>query len=357
MLITILLGILSVFCAYLARYKESKWGLKAAFVFVYFFLALRYDFGNDYKWYMVSFNSLNEFMFKDYLNMLLPYEPGWIFLNLVFSKLGFFALTAFLAIINCIIYYRFIKRYVPVNMYWLAVFIYIYQPNFMLLHSSAMRQSISIMIFVFSIDYLVNKNTLKYFACVLLASLFHYTALILIPIYFLAYYKNKISTPIGIIIITFYLSLFFYRSYFSILINFAVLNFYEKYDYYQNAAEVNSGLGFIYYTLLFILTLYFEKFQTKEISLIFKISVVSFLIIPLALIVDMTGRLGMYFSPTLMIVFPMLYKSMNKIYYKYSFLIILIMLTFFQFFQFFYSDNYKIYFFEYNTIFSAPVWQ
>lgn len=55
MIVTTLLGIITVILAYLAKYKNVQLGLKTSFILILIFLALRYNFGNDYKKYPQGF--------------------------------------------------------------------------------------------------------------------------------------------------------------------------------------------------------------------------------------------------------------------------------------------------------------
>lgn len=50
---------------------------------------------------------------------------------------------------------------------------------------SAVRQSISLAIYLYSIRYIHNRNIWMYFLLVILASLFHFSALVLFPFYWL----------------------------------------------------------------------------------------------------------------------------------------------------------------------------
>lgn len=356
MIVTIVLGIFSILFAYLAKYKNTQWGLKVSFTLIFFFLALRYNFGNDYETYLKGFIGFSQSDLEGLYYYLLTNEPGWILLNWLFRSLGFFAMTAMLALISCAIYYRFITKYVSVRYYWLAIFLYIFHPVFMIINSSAMRQSIAIMIFVLSLDYLCKKDAIRYFLCIGFASLFHYTALTLLPVYLLVFLNRKIRLVYGSILISIYASLFLFGSSLTPYLKLVITTFSEKYDYYQDAGVVKSGLGFLYYSTLFVLVLYFERLQIKEVALVFKIAVVSFLIIPLALIVDMTGRLGIYFAPATIVVYPIIVMNLKKTISKTILSTILVAFTLFQFFQFFYSDDYKDYFGIYQTVFSAPQW-
>jgi hypothetical protein len=356
MIATLLLGLFSGLFAYLAKYRNIQWGLKLSFTLIFLFLALRYNFGNDYKIYLNAFienNQDNQFYIFAVAGQ---FEPGWKFLIWLFRPLGFFALTAVLALFNCAVYYRFIKKYVPVRYYWLAIFLYIFNPGFMLIHSSAMRQSIAIMLFVFSLDYLYKKDAIRYFFCVGLALLFHISAFILLPAYLLGLFNRKIDKLIGVICVPIFVSLFLFGKSLTPYLNQFISKYFGKYEVYQDAGVVNTGLSVLYLSILFIMTLYYERVQNKETALIFKITIVSFMFIPLGLLIQLVGRVGMYFAPATIIAYPIILKNLRKPVSKTIFLALLLIFTFYSFFQFFYSATYMDDFGIYQTILSSPQW-
>lgn len=356
MIATIVLGIFSVIFASLARYQRMQWGLKASFALIFLFLALRYNFGNDYEGYASGFDNIKNYDQYSLSDFLLQYEPGWIFLNWLFKPLGFFAMTAMLAFLNCVVYYRFIFKYVPVEYYWFSVFVYVFYPDFMLVHASAMRQSVAILFFVISIDCLLRKNSIRYFFCIALASLFHYTAVILFPVYLLTFINCKIRLMYGVVIASVFLSLFVFGPSLSPYFKLLISGVYSKYEFYQDAGEINSDLGFAYYSVLFAFILYFERFQNREIALFFKVAVVGFLFVPLTLVIEIFARAGMYFMPAIIVVYPNILMIKKNVVVNVLFLAVIILVTIYQFFAFFYSDTYSEYYRDYQTFFSVPQW-
>jgi len=354
MVVTTILGILAVFSAYLTKYNGWKFGLKLSFSMIFIFLALRYNFGNDYEPYLNVFNSINA---KDQFKLFefeTRVEIGWVGLCRLFKPLGFFAMTAFLSLLSCIVYYRFIKNYVPERYYWLAVFIYIFSPSFMLIHSSAMRQSLAIVFFILSIDFILKRNLTKYLLCIGLSSLFHYSALILIPAFLLGFTREKISNVLLVIIFSLYLLLFVLIEQVGPIINQIVSTHFHKYEHYEGAATIGSGLGVVYSSVLLILLLYFDRYQDKKHTLIFRIAAISFFFIPLAFYIQMIGRISMYFAPATIVAYPMLQETFQKNIYKLLFISLIILVTAYTYFQFYQSDVWKPYFFEYHTIFASP---
>lgn len=356
MIATIIFGLLSVQLAYIAKYRNAQWGLKLSFALIFLFLALRYDFGNDYQNYLQAFQVISQYDWSELLDHPYHFEMGWVYLNWLFRTPGFFVMTAILAFLSCAVYYRFIKKYVSPRYYWLAVFIYVFYPDFMLIQASAMRQSVAVMLFIFSLDYLYKKNAVRYFLCVALASLFHFSALILIPVYFLGVFNWRINRAGGLAIVFIYAALAF----FSALIAPYVLQFigayFTRYANYQDPGIVATGLGFVFVALMLILALSFEREQNRENALVFKIAIISFLTMPFNLIIQLIGRLSMYFAPAIIVMYPMICVSMKKQINRLIFLSLLFVFTIYKFISFFHSETYSEYYAIYQTIFSAPQW-
>ena len=353
MVATLTLGIISVLFAFLSKYKETRWGLIASFILIFLFLAFRYDFGNDYMGYLEGFNKVNSYGEIDYFGKYYNYEIGWLVLIRLFQNLGFFTMVGFLALLNCIIYYRFIKKYVEVKYYWLAVFIYVFDPQFMLIQASAMRQSLAIGIFLFSIDYVYKKDLIRFALCIGIASLFHSSALILLPVYLLGYINLKVNKFWGIAIFGIFISLFLYPTIFATYVNTVVMGYFEKYEFYQGpAGTIGTGLGVLYLSGMFLLVLFHDKFQRDQNALLFKIAMISFMFIPLSLVVVLISRVGMYFTPSIIVAYPRILKTINS-GFKTIFIISFFLMTFYVFFTFFNSELWKTSYGTYRTILSV----
>lgn len=345
MLITLVVSTSAVLLAFLARYGNIRWGLKAAFAIIFLFLALRYEFGNDYDAYLQYFSGDTD--------SALVFEPGWVYLNQVFQPLGFFAMIAVLAFLNCLVYYRFIEKYVPANLYWLAVFLYVFSPELMLIHSSAMRQSVAIMLFVVSLDYLYSRQALRYFACITLATLFHFSAIILFPLYLVGHRKWNIGTRKGSILVSLYVSLFLFSQSIAPLLEQFIGSYFEKYLLYQNPGSVNTGLGFLYLSAMFVVLLSYERSQDRKTAIAFELAIIGSLLVPLTLLINMSARMGMYFAPATIVAYPVILGQLRSAIKKAVYLSLLLVFVFYRWMTFFNSDNFKDYFGTYQTIFSS----
>jgi transmembrane protein EpsG len=337
-----------ILLASLTKSSKSLYGLKSSFLLIFLFLAFRYDYGNDYQSYLKGFIDL------EYFDLSLKWEPGWQILNIIFKPLGFFAMTAFLAAINCYIYYNFIKKYVPPLYYWFAVFIYVFNPSFMLVHLSAMRQSIAITLFLVSIKYIYSKNIYMYLLCIALSSLFHFSALILLPVYYIVLYTPKINSSASVIVLLLlFFILFLFGNTFKLFLDQFISNYFGRYDYYkEGGSTLNSGLGFIYIILIFICILIYTRYQNNEI--LFKIAIISYYILPLSFLIMMIGRVGMYLEPVLIAVIPILFATMSDVRVKYIASFVFVFMTLYSFYYFFQVDGWGIAYSTYHTVFQAP---
>lgn len=352
--VVILLGILTTTLAYLAKYKQFGIGLKVSFFLIFLFLALRYNFGRDYPAYLTDFIKINSYSNIDFFDKSLYYEPGWIFLCWIFEPLGFFGLIFVLAFFNCLIYYRLIKKYVQVQYFWLAVFLYVFNTNFMLFQATAVRQSISIALFLLSLDYLCKKDAIRYFLFIALSSLFHTSAIILLPFYLIGLLNWRISKAGAIIVFLLYLFTLLFVKYLIPYIHNFTSYFFQRYAIFQNVYEMPSlGIGFLFFTGLFVLTLYYSMFQSNEKLIFFKIAIVSFLLIPFTLVMGVFDRINVYLLPATMVVYPIVLFSIKNALIKRTVAGALIVITMYMFFNYFEPGSWKESFKNYQTIFSS----
>lgn len=145
---------------------------------------LRFGVGTDYFNYVVIYNDL------------LGISPRQIFENNAHNiELGFygiikvseilthnyylmFGISSFLTII---FFYLGLKRFNPKHK---ALIYFLFLTTIYPLSFNAVRQAIAMSIFFYASTYIVTKKPFKYLLIVLLASLFHISALFMLPVYF-----------------------------------------------------------------------------------------------------------------------------------------------------------------------------
>ncbi len=351
--IVIIVNFFAILFAFLEGKKIIKNGLFFAFSLLFIFLAIRYNYGNDYKAYYEGFNEINSYASVDILDSANYYfEPGWILLCQIFEPFGFFSLIAFLSLINCITYYKLIKEYVPSEYYWFAIFVYVFDPSYLLVHLTAVRQALAIQIFIYSIKFILNRNLLKYTICILLASTFHTSAYYLLPLYLLNKVKFTFKGKYSILALFVYFLLFQFGNFLKPYLEILIAATQDKYAKYEEFAEFNTGIGGIINTIL-LGFIFFTTYENKDkIQLGFNLSILAFLFLPLGLLLSMIGRISMYLSIFFIIIYPLTAYYSKSFFSRYFFYFLVFVLTIYNFIVFFNSPVWKDDFSNYQTIFS-----
>lgn len=342
MIAIIFVNTISIICAYIAQRQSRHIALAFSFIIIATFLSIRYDFGNDYMAYMNIFEDLKcRSIFDTY------YEKGWVILNKIFPN--FFLLVAFLSVTNCIIYYVFINRYVPKEYWSLAVFLYVFNTNFMLIQSSTMRQTVAILIFIISIKYIIEGKIFPYFFCCCLAFTFHQSAIILFPAYYVR--KIRFTHTVRVIILIIFCSLYLLSPFifplFSEIVTFLFQGRYEHFLYETKPVSfLNSAL---YVLLLFTILHYDANMTNPRIKMFNRISILALFFFPISSIIPMAARLGYYFFPATLITYSFLAKKMS-FHIRIIFLFLLISVILVRFYTIVTSDVWGEHFATYKTI-------
>ena len=355
----LIFSLISLFFAWMSSVFKIHVGLKLSIFTLFIFLSIRYDYGNDYQNYLDIFHEINNYSSFSLSNLMIKgNEFGWVYLNYLFQPFGFFAMQIFLAGFSCFILYRFLKKYVPPKYYWWAIFIYTFQPYHMLVQSTAMRQAVAISFFLIAIDFLVEKKPLYFVVAILIGSLFHSTALFLLPLLLLSYVRIQLKFKyIFLIVLLFFGIILFLGEIFTQVEKFVLFYFEEEYKGYINEEikGVKAGFGFILNFIIYIILFYFTQNQNETWKIIIlNIVILSFLITPLTFNIFLVDRLNFYFTPMLMAAFPLAFENIKTKLYRNGYMVFIAFLTIYQFFYFFYSEIWIGKFYEYKTIFSAP---
>ena len=335
----IITGIFAVFFAYMERYKSFNYGLEISFFLIFLFLALRFNYGNDYTGYYEMFQYLKVNNLESVSSLHENIEIGWHYLNRLFLPFGFFTMIAVIAFFNCIVYYKIIKEFVPRNYYWLSIFLYVFNPYLMLVQSSAMRQTIVILLFLLAIRYFLQKRIIYYIMIIVFGSFFHSSSWILLIIIPLNYIDFKINNRNVILFTAFFISLFSVGYFLYDFLEIYMELFFPQYLRHLNQNEVidlKFGIGAFIMLIILIVTLTETNSQEKKIQLIFKIFAIGFLIIPLSLHVWLISRGGFYFTALSILVYPNIIVNMKKNIYQNILLLLFISLTLYDFYIFFF---------------------
>ena len=132
---------------------------------------------------------------------------------------------------------RFIYKYSKMPFLSFALYISF---NFYSFVFSGLRQGIAYGIVLISYDFIVNRKLSKFIICILFASLFHRSALIFLPAYFLVKFKINYKS-LGIVVITNGILYLFRKQIFE----FAIQQFYPSYEVVVSSSISWMILGII----------------------------------------------------------------------------------------------------------------
>lgn len=343
MLIISIVNVFAIFFALFASYTpNNKKYFIFSFLLIFIFLAIRYDFGNDYMAYYYYFSDVHQtsvkdlLSFKDYQSLGLK-EFGYTWLNKVFPS--FYLMVAFLSLFSCYIYYYSIKSYVTQRLMWFSVFIFLVNPSLMLVQSSAMRQTVAIGLFLYSIKYLIERNIWKYCMLILLGSLFHVSAIVLLPMYLIVTPKYWSRGVMIALVICFVFVAFFGYIFLESIGNISRQYFPAYEDAYMTdiiGNPLKSGLGFLFLSCTFLFILWSHNKGVAHNIVISKLSIIGFVLSPIGMYLNMFGRIGMYFEPAIILSLPFaisLQKSWQNRIIIISVFVLFYLFNFYEFFQ------------------------
>ena len=226
-------------------------------------VAIRYNVGTDWN----TYNSL----FSTYKNNPLmtfgsqEMELGYYYVNKIVIWLGGDAPFVFglLALIAWYFAFKSVSYYiVPL----LAFFLFVDEYFFISLN--LVRQFTALGIFIYSVKFIVNKQFLKFLLCLSFAVLFHLSAIILLPLYFLPY-KRLYNQKLWIIIYFITLLLanipifveLFLKLFIRVTEFIPLLNVYLRYILNERFGNFRPeiGLGYIFRVLVSLFLLFASK--------------------------------------------------------------------------------------------------
>lgn len=176
-------------------------------------------------------------------------------------------------------------------------------------YMNAMRQGISIALIFFSIKFIFEKKVLFFLLVVYVASLFHKSAIVFFPIYFIQYIniENKRWLMPLIFIAVFVLKDYIFQYVFAGLISDS-----EQYSMYMNFSD-NHGI--LYFSLYFVAFVFCYLFSlsiknNKNFSILLNIVFVALLFQVICLTNPAFNRISIYFSQFFTLIIPLVYKHM-----------------------------------------------
>ena len=272
-----------------ANNKDVSFTIKIiCFAILFIPAALRYEVGTDYNSYHIIFDNINQ-------RNIITVEPGFVLLNklvyyLTFSCQGVFFLASLFTYF--FIFYANDKK---TSLYLFSFYIFYYTFSF-----NIVRNMMAISVVIFGFVQLFHDKKKVGFLFILIALLFHSSAIFYVPVYLLAiFWKNLSKRKILLFAI---LLIFLSRNIDKILEVITSVNgkysHYLLYGNFMSESQTNSGLGVILrFTMLFMSYLITDERKMSPIE--FRVQSLLFLALLLAdlfcLKVNIFGRLVVCF--------------------------------------------------------------
>ena len=284
---------------------KNKYIQRTAFVILFLFAALRFMYGNDYYNYYMWFKYIqagNPSPFKtellyNLLNRWLPSFPVLVALS-----------SAFLILIV----YRLITKNLPTCYSWLGICIFVISPALFLMNLSALRQSIATCCFVIAVNFACRKKYLWYLVMVIVAALFHKSAILLMPFCLLAndrpvkpWFCWAVMAGTLILLVTSGLLL-------SIVV-WVAEQFGDKNYIYMAEQDMQNSIRATLLTSVFYFYVLLNLPKLKGKALVYaKIYMISPLLGVLAREISMLTRLQMYFDIFAIVALPSIFMEVRS---------------------------------------------
>ena len=240
-------------CNSLSYKKNKNVFLILSLVVIVLIVGLRgYDVGRDTVSYMKYYHNF------DLINSIkLYHEPAFTFITYLLNKINAqdYIFNIILAIITVAFFYFYFKN----NKYFYWFVFYLYTSGFLFFMMNGVRQSIAFSIFLFSLKYVHSGNIIKFIFILVLSSMFHYSAILLFPVYFVRFLSDiKYPFLIAMCILSFFISPFGIIEGTSSYLSLLPKN-YGSYLYKMNLKETKFSLGFLFYNFLNFYIIYLKS--------------------------------------------------------------------------------------------------
>lgn len=265
-----------IFVAFINRYSKAKLStILILFTIISVFSGLRYYVGNDYKEYVRSFKRLSYYLDS-------RFEIGFEFLNQIF--IGFDDGFVYVMLISSMIIIGTLLYLFCEHKLLIAGIFFLFTTEFIFMMNDQVRQALMLVIFLFSVRYIIDSNFLKYAITISIGSLlFHYSGILLLGVYFIRFINFSRFIWIALMLGAFLLHYFGWAiTIFYYLIS--KIPFYgEKYILLQESRFLEpadfdgTGLGILFNLIVLLYVALFSKnltFKNTDYTPVFNIYMV-----------------------------------------------------------------------------------
>lgn len=294
-----------------------------------FIIGFQYEVGSDYKNYYEIFTNMERLNYyyktKEYLFyylVLFCYKLGikgqGVFIVISFIQNNIFFLTLYLLK----------KRKVEIK-YSIFIFLFLTIIGSFFMQMNLIRQYLSIYTLFFSILYLLDGKKIKFVLLVIIASFFHKSAIIFLPIYILRkllkrrYLKSKyyILLLVSLVIGFSNIAYVFFKEIVVYLPNYSN---YINSEYMGKEIHITAKISKLLVVPILLLSIKYKKKLSENEEILYNLGFLSFCLKICFLFSELASRVGEIF--TIFTIFPIYFnilKSRNK---NYKVIVLLYML-------------------------------
>ncbi len=329
--------------------KRDSVAILTVSFFVFLYLSLfNYDAVPDVEKYNTIFTLLttkpiSELESYDATFMM---EPGWLIYNKTLAFLVDDPRIIYIvrAVITLCILSSVLKKY-SVNVY-ASIVVYILFAGGVMQSIYVIRQYMAVMIFLLSIDAILEKKILKYFFICLLALSFHISIIVIIPLYFLYHYvKFEKWNRYVLFCVVLGTSLFSNRIIYYVMNNYGILQAYSE------IASVDEGGGGIgnavrYASFLLLFLSLNEKIRISDYGKLYLSILLMATFFGVGIIGIPSGsRLMIVYNMFYMLIIPFIYVSIKSVPLKRIYALLIVLLIAFMQYKDFVNVNYHQFYF------------
>lgn len=321
--------IIYILIVILLSYKGEKSRISRFLLFItaVLFMGLRLGVGKDYD------NYKDYYDYESYI-----FEPGYNYLCLFAHQhhLGVQFVFFIMALLTYFFIYLFLERIKEFEIKYAPAAIMLYFLTFSIV-CNVMRECLAASIFLYSCYYIKDNKLLHYLALIAFATLFHYSILICIPLYWIL--KRKIATKYYVIIYIVSFSLCFIQM--EQLVSYFIPFFedYKRWMMYMDSDKYSTAyfslgilLEIMFYASIFIICVK-NKIDERN-TLLFNLIFISCIVMNMKVGSPLMTRVGMLFSWFTYVAIPLMIKyepnSQNRYLWIRAYIIYFIV-TFIQY--------------------------
>lgn len=192
--------IVSTFCFSLYRYNNrvvSGFGISMAILIPVVLSGFRYGVGTDYNNYYNIFNVVKQTNWGGITRRLAGFNGEVSFLYFSKCFLTFLSIKQYFGFLTFISLSIFVKALLEqYNKYDITICYYLYLTLYFGESLNNVRQYIALSIGFYALKYIFKKKIIKFTLAIIIASLFHVTSLIMLPLYLLWDHNNIEIKPV-----------------------------------------------------------------------------------------------------------------------------------------------------------------